>query len=213
MSEMTERIESPVKDAAILVIITLVAALLLAFVHEITLEPIAKQEEAMKTKAYAEVYPGLSGNQASEKLKAEAESFTGADGVTIDEALLAKGESGTVDGLLMTVTTTTGYGAEMTLTVGYREDGTLTGISFLTLNETAGLGMKAQDAPFRDQFTNKSTKSFSLYKGNAEVIPGETRVDAISNATITSKAVTSAVNNAIQFAGEVLENGLEGYLQ
>lgn len=212
MADKVAKKDNAVKDAAILVIITLVAALLLAFVYEITKDPIAAQKAKKKTEAYAAVYPGLTGTVISDDLQAKAEAFAG-DGMFVDEAVLAKDASGAVVGLLMTVTTPEGYGGDITLTCGVTADGTLTGISFLTLAETAGLGMKAQEDDFRGQFENKQTDRFALMKGGAAVIDGNEPVDVISNATITSKAVVNAVNGALEFAGGFLDEGLEGYAE
>ena len=212
MAETVAKKDNAVKDAAILVIITLVAALLLAFVYEITKDPIAAQKAKKKTEAYAAVYPGLSDTVISEDLQTKAEAFAG-DGMRVDEAVLAKDASGAVVGLLMTVTTPEGYGGDITLTCGVTADGTLTGISFLTLAETAGLGMKAQEDGFRGQFENKKTDSFALMKGGAAVVEGNEPIDVISNATITSEAVVRAVNGALEFAGDILNEGLEGYAE
>ena len=212
MAETVAKKDNAVKDAAVLVIITLVAALLLAFVYEITKDPIAAQKAKKKTEAYAAVYPGLTGTVISDSLQAKAEAFVG-DGMSVDEAVLAKDASGAVVGLLMTVTTPEGYGGDITLTCGVTADGTLTGISFLTLAETAGLGMKAQEDGFRGQFENKKTDSFALMKGGAAVVDGKEPVDVISNATITSEAVVRAVNGALEFAGDILNEGLEGYAE
>lgn len=212
MAEKVTKKDNAVKDAAVLVIITLVAALLLAFVYEITKDPIAAQKAKKKTEAYAAVYPGLSDTVISETLQAKAEAFAGA-GMRVDEAVLAKDASGAIVGVLMTVTTPEGYGGDITLTCGVTADGTLTGISFLTLAETAGLGMKAQEDDFRGQFENKKTDSFALMKGGAAEVEGDEPVDVISNATITSKAVVKAVNGALEFAGDILNEGLEGYAE
>ena len=218
MAETVAKKDNAVKDAAILVIITLIAALLLAFVYEITKDPIAAQKAKKKTEAYAAVYPGLADTVISDSLQKKAEAFvcdsnSGTTEVRVDEAVLAKDASGAVVGLLMTVTTPEGYGGDITLTCGVTADGTLTGISFLTLAETAGLGMKAQEDGFRGQFENKKTDSFALMKGGAAVVDGNEPVDVISNATITSEAVVRAVNGALEFAGDILNEGLEGYAE
>lgn len=212
MAETVAKKDNAIKDAAILVIITLVAALLLAFVYEITKDPIAAQKAKKKTEAYAAVYPGLSDTVISEELQEKAEAFVG-EGMRVDEAVLAKDASGAIVGVLMTVTTPEGYGGDITLTCGVKADGTLTGISFLTLAETAGLGMKAQEDGFRGQFENKKTDSFALMKGGAAVVEGNEPIDVISNATITSEAVVRAVNGALEFAGDILNEGLEGYAE
>jgi Na+-translocating ferredoxin:NAD+ oxidoreductase subunit G len=212
VSEKVIKKDTPVKDAALLVAITLVAAILLAFVHEITLEPIAAQQEKKKTEAYSAVYPELAGTLACEPLSKKAQSFLSEGGITIDEALFAVDAAGAPTGILMTVTSPAGYGGDITFTCGYTLEGRFTGIAFLSISETAGLGMKAQDIEFRGQFSDVATQSFALYKGSAKVIAGDTKVDAISNATITSKAVTNAVNSALKFAGEIAADGVEAYV-
>lgn len=210
MAETVAKKDTPVKDAMILVAITLVAALLLAFVYEITKEPIAAMKAKKKTESYSAVFPGLSDTRLSDALTKKAADFV-KEGVRIDEAVLAKDASGEITGVLMTVTTPEGYGGDITLTAGVTLEGKLTGIAFLTLAETAGLGMKAQDESFRGQFADKKTDSFALMKQGSALTAGSEPIDVISNATITSKAVVKAVNGALAFAGELLLEGLEGY--
>ena len=80
---------------------------------------------------------------------------------------------------------------------GIRENGTqkvVSGIDFLEINETAGLGMKATEPAFKEQFQNKAVESFELTKDGAVE---EYQVDALSGATRTSNAVTNAVNGAL----------------
>ena len=82
----------------------------------------------------------------------------------------------------------------MKLSVGLKEDGTITGIEFLEINDTPGLGLKAKEPAFKDQFTGKNAQSLSVTKsGNAD----DTQINAISGATITSRATTNAVNAAL----------------
>lgn len=218
MAEKVAKRDNAVRDAAVLVMITLVAALLLAFVYEITREPIAARHAEKKTEAYAAVFPGLSGTIISKALQEQAEIFVaggerGSSGVRVEEAILARDASGAVAGLLMTVTTPEGYGGDITLSCGVTADGILTGISFLALAETAGLGMNAQEEGFRGQFRDKKADSFSLVKGMTVVVEGDEPVDVISNATITSEAVVRAVNSALEFAGGILDEGLEGFAE
>ena len=70
------------------------------------------------------------------------------------------------------------------------------GITFLTLAETPGLGMRAGEKDFYSQYANKNTKEFKLVKGSAS---GDNEIAAISGSTITSSAVTNAVNAALYF--------------
>lgn len=88
-----------------------------------------------------------------------------------------------------------GYGGKIELIVGLSADGKVTGINIGSMSETPGLGSKAADPAFKDQFVGKPTSELSLVKGS---VSGEEQIQAISGATITSTAVTTGVNAAIE---------------
>lgn len=95
-----------------------------------------------------------------------------------------KGENGFV-----IETKTYGYAGDITMLVGVSNEGTVTGLVVRDLSETYGLGANAlTDTEFLAQFLNTS--------GEAAV--GET-VDALTGATVTSKAITRAVNSAVAY--------------
>lgn len=86
-------------------------------------------------------------------------------------------------------TSTKGYVDEITMMVGVSNEGAVTGLVVKELSETYGLGANAlSDTDFLHRFLNTT--------GNAEI---GTNVDAISGATVTSKAVTRCVNSAVAF--------------
>ena len=87
-----------------------------------------------------------------------------------------------------------GYGGDVKIMTGIDKNGAVTGISPLELNETAGLGMKAQNASFLDQFKGK-VKDIAVNKNSAS----GNEIQALTGATITSKAVTAAVNEALSY--------------
>ena len=91
---------------------------------------------------------------------------------------------------------------DVTLAVGLTPDGKVNKISFTELNETAGLGMRADEDSFKDQFPGKSG-SVALVKGAA----GENEISAITGATVTSTAVTNALNAGLNFYETVLKGG------
>jgi electron transport complex protein RnfG len=80
-------------------------------------------------------------------------------------------------------------------TVGVDNDGVITGISVggSSFSETAGLGARAKEAWFAEQYIGKASP-IALTKDGGEI-------DAITSATITSRAVTTAVNNAVLALG------------
>ena len=90
---------------------------------------------------------------------------------------------------------TKGYGGEIEITVGVDNDGVITGISVggSSFSETAGLGARAKEAWFAEQYIGKASP-IALTKDGGEI-------DAITSATITSRAVTKAVNNAVLALG------------
>lgn len=191
-----------IKDAIILFTITLISGLILGFVYDITKAPIAAAAKAAKNEAYAVVFPDAKDFEASDaetaKIAETADEISGKGfgHVTIDEVVDAKDASGNNVGRVITATSKDGYNGTVQLSVGIKSDGTVVGITFLTLAETPGLGMRAGEKDFYSQYANKNTKEFKLVKGSAS---GDNEIAAISGSTITSSAVTNAVNAALYF--------------
>ena len=77
------------------------------------------------------------------------------------------------------------------------------GISFTALNETPGMGMRAAEPAFKDQFNNKAVTSFILKKSGGSVADNE--IDSISGASTTSGAVVNAVNAGLDFFHTVVK--------
>ena len=90
-----------------------------------------------------------------------------------------------------------GYGGDITLLTGMDKDLKVTGVELLNHAETAGLGANATKPEFKDQYKGK-TENMVVVKNS----PKENDIVAISGATITSKAVTEGVNNAIALVKE-----------
>lgn len=191
-----------VKDAIILFAITLISGLVLGFVYDITKSPIAAAAKAAKNEAYAVVFPeakDFEENEADTAKIAETADEIAGKGFghsNIDEVVTAKDESGNNIGRVITSTSKDGYNGTVQISVGIKSDGTVVGITFLTLEETPGLGMRAAEASFYGQYANKNTKEFKLVKGAAGA---DDEISAISGSTITSTAVTNAVNAALYF--------------
>ena len=80
--------------------------------------------------------------------------------------------------------------------MGIMNDGTINGIEFLSLSETAGLGMKADTDEFKSQFKGMHVASISYTKTGKQ---NDYEIDAISGATITTSAVTNAVNAGLTY--------------
>lgn len=196
-----------IKDALILFAITLVAGLLLGVVNEVTKEPIAMAKEKAKQEAYHEVFADAATFEQIAELDTEtfmtSVSEAGISGVDVDEVMCAKDEGGTLLGYVITVTDHEGYGGDIQFSMGVTLDGTLNGISLLSISETAGLGMEAGSV-LVPQFANKQVSKFTYTKTGAV---DDSQIDAISGATITTKAVVNGVNAGLIYYYEILEGG------
>jgi electron transport complex protein RnfG len=93
-----------------------------------------------------------------------------------------------------------GYGGTIRVLTGINPDGTVAGVEILEITETAGLGMKAKEVSFREQYAGKSA-AIGLVVSKGGAAPGNS-IDALTGATITSKAVTEAVNLALRLFAE-----------
>lgn len=200
--------KSMLKDAAILFAITLISGCLLGLVYQVTKEPIAKAQEEEKQEAYQEVFP-----DAAEFIEcADASSgialtdIESAYQTTIDEVMKALDQEGGLLGYVITVTNQEGYGGDIQFSMGIQNDGTLNGISILSISETAGLGMKA-DPVLTEQFAGKNAEEFTYTKNG---VTSDDQIDAISGATITTNAITDGVNAGLSCFQAIQENPLAG---
>ena len=200
-------------DIIVITVITLIAGLLLGLVHTITAGPIAEQEEKTRIETQKAVFPS-------------AEAFEAIEGIKEDEALiqavadadLTKTEVSAVDvaydgsgnplGYVVTSMNKEGYGGEIKIMSGIDttgEDLKVNSIAFLTLAETAGMGMKADLPAFKDQFVDLVPGGEMIaYTKTGKTAPNE--IDAISGSTVTTSAVTKAANAAL-VAVRYLEGG------
>ena len=203
-----------IKDCIKLVTITVIAGAALGAVYGITKEPIAAQEAKTQMEAYAAVFPDaaefeevadFTPEAAAEALASGENPIEGHEDDEISSVVEAVDASGEVMGYIFNVTTAEGYGGDISLTVGIQADGTVNGYSILTINETAGLGMNAQEAEWADQFAGKNVEAVTVVKDGSGA-NDDAKIDAISGATITSDAVAGAVNSCIIYF-HTLEGG------
>ncbi|MDD3340336.1 MAG: RnfABCDGE type electron transport complex subunit G [Lachnospiraceae bacterium] len=182
------------KTTAILTIITLVAGIFLGTVYEITKEPIANEQARAKQDACKAVFEGADSFESVSQGDDDLEKYLDENGYpsqSVNEVLEAKDAGGETLGYVFDVTTSEGYGGDIQFTMGVQSDGTLNGISVLSISETAGLGMKADTDAFKDQFKDKNVEKFAYTKTGET---GDDKIDAISGATITTNAMTNGVN-------------------
>ena len=197
-----------VKNTLILTAITVVSGLLLGVVYGITKEPIAQAQENTKQEAYRTVLSNASEFETVEFDADTAASLLSENGYTSDVITeIAEGTdaSGATVGYVISVQSSEAYDGSLSLSVGIASDGTVKGIEMLEINETAGLGMKADEAEFKDQFKDKSVQKFTYTKTGED---GDDKIDAISGATITTNAVTNAVDSALVYFQNELGGGV-----
>ncbi len=102
------------------------------------------------------------------------------------------------------VTSTKSYGGDLQVMTGVDAEGKITGVEILEISDTAGLGMKATNEDFRARFIGLFDEiTIDKNEGNAE----KNQVQALTGATITSKAVAAAVNEALADYETVTGNG------
>lgn len=195
------------KEAAILTAITLIAGLILGFVYELTKEPIRIQQEKAVQEACMAVFPGDGSIQFREMDYTVSDSVKNSlseKGVKIGTVYEALASGSDLAGYVIQSTSSEGYGGNIVLYVGITTEGVLNDISILEIAETPGLGMQAPKV-LVPQFHNKKAAQFTYTKTGSK---SENEVDAISGATITTKAVTNAVNGALMVADELMGGGL-----
>ena len=192
-----------VKDALVLTCITVIAGAALGLVYEITKAPIAKAQADALQAAYQSVFTDAASFADMDGFDSDAATAliqdAGYKDNTIDNCVQALDGSGNLLGYVITVTSSAGYGGNITFSVGITNDKVINGYSITSISETAGLGMKARDTgagTFSSQFENRTAEIFTVTKGGASA---SSEVDAISAATITSKAMTGGVNACVTY--------------
>lgn len=167
-----------------LVAACLVSGLIIGVVYFIT-APIAVQKNEMLTQ------------QAMKDLVSDAESF---DSVPDKDQWFEAKKDGKVIAYVIP-SETKGYGGEIKMLVAVASDGKVIDYNILTSNETPGLGDNASKEPFRSQFKGKEESKLTVVKDPSD----KEDIQAMTGATISSRAVTLAVKNAVDevkdFAG------------
>jgi electron transport complex protein RnfG len=201
MTKQTSEIKGMLQSACILFAITLVAGFLLGFTYDLTKEPIRMQQEKAIQEACQAVFSKAQlFTPVTFTPSTELEASMKISLVTAGTVYEAKDTDGQLLGHVLEMTAKGGYGGDIVLYMGVTEDGTLNGISLLTITETPGLGMRAEEV-LVPQFENRSTEVFTYVKSGGE--QGTDTIDAISGATITTEAITNAVNEGLAAAREL----------
>ncbi|MGI6113089.1 MAG: RnfABCDGE type electron transport complex subunit G [Mahellales bacterium] len=179
-----------------LLIITVVAAFCLAITNAYTEEPIRITTENANNEARRAVMPEAQDFEVVDIGEKNTGEFAGV--LEVYRGLDAQGE---LTGYTLK-TLSKGYGGDIEVVVGIKEDGEICGIQIGNHSETPGLGAKATEPGFTTQFEGKSANEpLGVSKSSATA---DNEIQAITGATRTSKAVTDGVNIAARFINEEL---------
>lgn len=187
MLNKNEKIEI-VKTGLVLFLITAVSAGLLAAVNAKTAPIIEKNNALKQENAMRLVLPEADG--FSECVLSDPEKDK-----PVSAVYKAENGSGYV-----ALVSPSGYGGEISMAVGVSANGKISGVNVISNSETAGLGAKCTDEEWLGQYSGKS-EAVTVVKSGAK----DNQINAISSATITSKAVTSGVNSALNTIKSVKE--------
>lgn len=164
--------------------VTLISATSLGYIYELTKEPIAQARQNKNLAAVKQVLPAYTNDLLQDKYQ-----LTTPDGTTLDTYIAKQGDS--IVGTAIKTYTNKGFSGQVWLVVGFATDGSILNISVLEHKETPGLGTKMSDKAFLQQFIAKNPDTFSL-----KVKKEGGDVDAITAATVSSKAFCDAVDRA-----------------
>jgi len=182
-----------VKPALILVLVCAFITGALAYVNSVTETIIAENERVAEQESLKSVY-----SEADSFLEPKGAGALKSEGLEVSERIEKVYEAqkdGQTVGYVVAVSSG-GYGGKIKMLVGIDNGLNIKGITITSHNETPGLGAKAADSPgFTDQFLGKAPeKSYNVVKRAPK---DESEIQAITAATITSKAVTRGVDDAV----------------
>lgn len=167
-----------------LFVICLVTTLLLALTNNATASKIEQLQIEKESKTRSEI---LSSAESFEKAELDGtEYYIGTDA------------SGNTVGYVFTLQAS-GYGGAMTVMSAFDTEGIVTGIQVVDCDETAGLGLNCKQEWFTDRYKDTNGELNVIKNGDA----GENEILAITGATITTRAVTGAVNEARNMFNEI----------
>ena len=173
----------------VLGIICCFSALSLAYVYNITFEPIERQRFLKKMNAINEVFAGF----------ADAAEFDVVENPVCEKVYCADFSDfylikhfGEVLGVAFEVRVS-GYGGDINIVIGVLPDGSVSGIKVIHHSETPGLGSLIERDSFTGQFETKSLDTGLKFRSDG----GD--VDVITGATISARAVLNAVTAGLEF--------------
>lgn len=183
-----------IKNALILFAITLVSSVILGAVYSGTKDTIAQVQIEKRNEAFEALMPGATFEEMSDVDLSSYDKIS---------AIFEAKNGDEVVGHAFQLVTLEGYGGEVDIVTVLDNDGVIQGIDVIKASETPGLGANADLPSFKDQYIGKTSDADLEVTKKGATKPNE--IDTIGGATITSKAVTGAVNEAIDYYNDVLK--------
>lgn len=169
--------------------ITVVSGAILAGVYELTEQPIIEAERQARVDAVGEVCPQFDNDPIAEKCEVAL------DGETLPVTLYTATLGGKPVGAAVESYSPDGFSGEIKIMYGFDSEGNVTGYSVISHAETPGLGAKMGDW-FRSPEGHRSVIGLNAATDNLTVTKDGGDVDAITAATITSRAFLDALRRA-----------------
>ncbi len=174
------------KMLATLTIIAVLSAFVLASVYKLTEKPIQEAKDQRELEAISQVVEAFDNNPFAEKM-----IITTPDKKHRLELFPAR-KNGSINSFAIKTYSNSGFGGRMELIVGFYIDGSIKSFKIIEHHETPGLGSKADEPKFKNQFDgfNPGKHKFKVRQDGGDI-------DGITAATITSRAVIDAIQRAI----------------
>ena len=177
--------KTTLKNAFPIIILTVVVAICvtaLTFTESITRDKIKAQEEQKIQNMLSTIFPDMSRYDFTNDIYTIY-----SDGAKVGYAFLAVGK---------------GYGGDINILVGLKDETTIKGITIISQSETPGLGSRIAESSFTNKFIGLNIEDVALRKEGGQI-------DAITGSTISSKAVIDAVRETAMEKVKLLTNSEE----
>jgi len=174
-----------VKPIVTLVIISLLSAFILGYVHNKTQTPIKQAKDNQELAAISEVVGEFDNNPFTERMfiftKDKKHKLT----------MYPARKNGALHSVAIKTHTNAGFGGTIEIMAGFRADGSIKNFKIISSNETPGLGSKIDEPKFKEQFNG-----FHPERQILKVRQDGGDIDAVTAATISSRAVLKALQRA-----------------
>lgn len=186
--EQAKKQENPTLKAIViglkLLLISSLIAAIIAFVYSVTLEQYKQNIEKQKREAMQAIF--------------NSQTLTYTEATVDDATVYTVTDNGETLGYCVQIASA-GFGGDVSLMIGYNADASIRGVQVVSHSETPGLGAKVEEDAHLSQYNGKSGELILNGKENG--------VDAVSGATISSRAVINGVNEATAIIKDYIEKG------